>query len=87
MTVSLLSLTLMDLLTTRKHSILLAVKYRYITELIHKKFMVLNYEPGNLLLPDIGTKPLAVGPFHVIAAQVLDFGGQQSFQAIIVTVD
>jgi hypothetical protein len=74
-----------DGFVNNKKTLHLAVKYRYVTELIHKKFMVLNYESGKLLLPDIGTKALPAGPFHVIAVQMLDFVDQQSFQAIILT--
>ena len=47
--------------------------------------MVLNYESGKLLQPDIGTKALPTGPFHVIAVKMLDFSDGQSFQAIILT--
>ena len=51
-----------DGFVNNKKTLHLAVKYRYVTELIHKKFMMLNYESGKLLHPDIDTKALPAGP-------------------------
>ena len=51
----------------------LAVKYRYITELIHKGFLVLYYEKGKIILADIGTKALPYVDHRRLATEILDF--------------
>ena len=49
----------------------LSTKYRYVTELVNKGFIVLRHQGTKVLLADVGTKALPLALFLPIIEQML----------------
>ena len=60
-------------LVTNKRTLHLDVKYRYVTELVDKKFLILLHKGTKILLADIGTKALAQPVYRELASKILNF--------------
>jgi hypothetical protein len=68
----------LDGFVANKRTMHLAVKYRYVTELINKKFINLDYLESKALLADLGTKAFTTVVFQRLASQILSFNVEES---------